>query len=277
MRGSIIGLMKASRIPNLVILSLAQILSILSILKESILEINTILVVISTAIIAAAGYIINDYYDQKIDMINRPDKVVVGVSLKRRRALFLHSLFNFTAVAIGFFIDPLIGLIHIFSATILWLYSNQLRRLPLIGNLAIASLSGMSFLILSAHFRTTHQALLIYAFFAFLMVLIREIIKDIEDVKGEAAFGCVTVPVVWGIRGAKIIIYLVTAAGAGLLVSFLTTDMSWILRGYFFALTPFFIWFIFRVYKADTKAHFAFLHQLCNYIILTGILSILFN
>ena len=277
MIASILGLVKASRIPNLLILSLAQVLSIHFILLESILDVSAIMVIISTSTIAAAGYIINDYYDQKIDMINRPEGVIVGVSLKRRRALFLHSFFNLLAIVIGFLVDPLVGLIHIFSATVLWLYSNQLRRLPLIGNLAIAALSGMTFLILLVHFRSSHMVMLIYAFFAFLMVLIREIVKDIEDVKGEAAFGCVTVPVVWGIRGAKIIIYIVTAAGAGLLASFLTTDVSWILRGYFFVLTPFFVWFIYRVYQADTTAHYRYLHQLCNYIILTGILSILLN
>jgi 4-hydroxybenzoate polyprenyltransferase len=271
------GFVSASRVPNQIIIAITQVSTALILLErtpEEVLSVRFILMIISTQMIAAAGYIINDYYDQKIDMVNRPDRVIVGVTLKRRFALLGHFILNIVATFIGFWIDPLIGLIHIFSGFMLWLYSNQLRRLPLIGNLTIATLSGLTFLIVSVFFRQQNNLVLIYALFAFTITLIREIIKDIEDVKGEAAFGCETLPVIWGVQGAKIGIYLSSAGGIFLLISFLLLTQKMELVYYFIFLAPVFLWFIWLLFRADTRQNFAVLHRLCNLIILSGIISI---
>lgn len=233
--------------------------------------------VLSTIMISAAGYMINDYYDQKIDMINRPKKVIIGIDVKRRQVLLAHTLINLLGILIGFWVNPLVGLTHLFSAFFLWYYSNYLRRLPLMGNLTIALLTGMTFLIVLIYFRRQEQIVFFYALFAFIMGLIREVIKDIEDVKGEEAFGCITVPVIWGIRGAKITIYMILVVGIVLLLNFLIAEMNWPLRIYFLILTPLFIWFFISLVKADTQKHFSNLKAFCNYIILSGILSISLN
>ena len=271
------GFISASRVPNQLIIAFTQIITGLILLEhsqEDVLSIRFIALILSTQMIAAGGYIINDYYDQKIDMINRPDKVIVGVHFNRRMALLSHLLLNLTAILIGFWIDSLIGLIHVFSSFVLWIYSNQLRRLPLIGNLAISSLSGLTFLIVSVFFRQESNLVMIYALFAFTITLIREVIKDIEDVKGEAAYGCETLPVIWGIRGAKIAIYLISISGIGLLILFLSYTRIFGLLIYFTVLGPFFIWFVFQLYRADTRKQFSLLHRACNLIILSGLCSI---
>ena len=92
--------------------------------------------------IAAAGNVINDYYDIKIDYVNRPNQVVVGRYLKRRAILFIHAGFNTLGILGGFLISWQIGLVNILAAGLLWLYSNQLKRLPLWGNLTVAILTG---------------------------------------------------------------------------------------------------------------------------------------
>jgi 4-hydroxybenzoate polyprenyltransferase len=271
------GFISVSRVPNLIILAIAQVLAAWILLDrhiESLLNLKFIALIFSTQMIAAGGYIINDYYDQKIDMINRPKKVVVGVLLRRRMAILGHLLLNFFALGIGFWIDPLIGLIHVFSAFVLWIYSNHLRRMPLIGNLSISMLSGLIFLIVSVYFRQESNQVMVYSLFAFTITLIREIIKDIEDVKGESAYGCETLPVIWGIRGAKIAIYLSALGGVLLLILFLSNVQSWPLTIYFIALGPFFILFLIRLVQADTQQEFAYLHKGCNLIILSGIGSI---
>lgn len=254
-----------------------QIATAFFLLNEDILEARFLMLVISTVMIAAAGYIINDYYDQKIDMVNRPKKVVVGVDLSRRPALLAHTMINVLGIVVGFWVDLLVGLVHIFSASLLWYYSNYLRRLPLIGNMSISLLSGMSILLVLVFFQSTHEIAFIYALFAFLMVLIREIIKDIEDVKGDEAFGVQTVPVIWGIRGAKIIIYLVVLSGSALLLYLLISHENMILRYYFLGLTPLFIWFIYMLIGADTMKQFRRLHLFCDTIVFTGLLSLLFH
>jgi 4-hydroxybenzoate polyprenyltransferase len=271
------GFISASRVPNQLIIAFTQFVTGWVLLQRpfgALLDIRFFGLVLTTQMIAAGGYIINDYYDQKIDMINRPSRVIVGVTLKRRVALLAHLVLNLLAILIGFWIDPLIGLIHVFSSFVLWIYSNQLRRLPLIGNLSISTLSGLTFLIVSVYFRQESKLVMIYALFAFTITLIREIIKDIEDVKGEAAYGCETIPVVWGIPGAKIAIYLVSLGGVGLLTVFLYAVRDLGLIYYFIFLGPFFIWFVYLLFRADTKQHFATLHKACNLIILSGLFSI---
>lgn len=273
----VFGFLKASRIPNLVIIGGTQMATAFFLLNEDVLEVRFILLVISTIMIAASGYIINDYYDQKIDMINRPKRVVVGVELRRRPALLAHTLINVFGILLGFWVDPLVGLVHIFSASLLWYYSNHLRRLPLIGNMSISLLSGMSILLVLVFFHSAHKIAFIYALFAFLIVLIREVLKDIEDVKGDEAFGVQTVPVIWGIRGAKMIIYLVVLSGSALLLYLLISLQNLILTYYFLGLMPLFIWFIYRLIKADTMKHFRRLHLFCDTIVFTGLLSLLFH
>ena len=149
---------------------------------------------------AAAGYIINDYYDVKIDYINKPERVIVGTVLKRRVVLFWHTFLNFSAIIIGSFLDWKIGAIHFASAFMLWLYSNQLKRLPLIGNFIVALLTGLSISIITLYFGQNPILVHTYALFAFSISLIREIVKDMEDWKGDADFGCKTLPIILGVR-----------------------------------------------------------------------------
>ncbi len=274
---NIYGFFLASRIPNLMIIFVTQFLTgyfLLSFPLRRLISFDFGVLVLTTIMIAAAGYIINDYYDQKIDMVNRPKKVVVGVILKRRLALISHTLLNFGAIGLAFLVDPLIALVHFLSAFGLWFYSNHLRRLPFLGNLTIGLLTGMILLIVAIFFRVTDPMTLIYALFAFLVSFTREIIKDIEDVKGEAAFGCSTIPVIWGIRGAKIVVYLASGLGIILLGYYLVGYANEVVQYFFLALSPVYIWFIYKVNKADTQEEFHSIHRLSNFIILFGLLSI---
>ena len=274
---TVFGFLKATRIPNLLIIAGTQMATAFFLLNEKVIDVRFLLLVFSTVMIAAAGYIINDYYDQKVDMINRPKSVVVGIEFSRRPALLTHVFISAMGILLGFWVDTLVGFIHIFSSSLLWYYSNYLKRLPLIGNMSIGLLSGMSILIVLVFFHSVHEIAFIYALFAFLMVFIREVLKDIEDVKGDEAFGIQTIPVIWGIRGAKIIIYLVVISGSALLLYLLISYQNLILRYYFLGLTPLFIWFIYRLIKADTMKQFRRLHLFCDTIVFTGLLSLLFH
>ena len=271
------GFLKASRIPNLLIIGGTQLATAYFLLDQPVLDLRLLMLVISTMMIAAGGYIINDYYDQKIDMVNRPEKVVIGVDVRRRPALLAHGVSSIAGILLGLWVSLSVGLVHIFSASLLWYYSNYLRRLPLVGNMAISLLSGLSILIVLVYYRSIHQIAFIYAFFAFLMVLIREVLKDIEDVRGDSAFGVVTVPVIWGIRGAKVIIYLVVLSGSALLVYFLIIQHNQILRFYFLGLSPLFLWFLYSLARADTQKEYHRLHLFRDTIVFSGLFSILFH
>lgn len=196
------------------------------------------LLVLSTVLISAAGYIINDYFDIKIDRVNKPDKVIVGKYIKKRWAMLLHVVFNSLAVLIGLWLTIkyhnffIVGA-HVFTTSVLWLYSLSLKRQLLIGNIAISLLASLVILLVGwfevhplfdsyAHVRTgmpfsqfsLHKIkwiVLAYAFFAGFSTLIREIIKDLADVKGDAVIHCKTIPLVWGMRAAKNIILVLAA------------------------------------------------------------------
>lgn len=271
------GFIRLIRIQNLLIIILTQYLAAVFIIDSvRITSIPLFLISLSTIILAAAGYIINDYYDVKIDYINKPERVIVGKVLKRRVVLFWHSALNFIAIAIGFYLHWKIGLIHFGAAFMLWLYSNQLKRLPFIGNLIVALLTGLSISILAFYFNEKQLILHIYALFAIAISLIREIVKDMEDSKGDADFGCKTLPILWGIRKTKLFLYFLIVLFYILIfymTQFLNND---ILYYYFSGLTLFIIYFIHKLRIADTVKEYHFLSNFCKIIMLSGILSMVF-
>lgn len=271
------GFVKLIRLENLLIIVLAQYLTGLCLVKSlHILNMDLFLLSLSTILVAAAGYIINDYYDVKIDYINKPGRVVVGKILKRRVVLFWHSFLNFSAIFIGLFMDWKLAAIHFISAFLLWIYSNLLKRLPFIGNLIVSFLSGLSIAVIGLYFKEHQLLVYIYAIFAFSINLIREVIKDMEDWKGDATFGCKTLPIIWGIRKTKLFLYVLITAFYFLLFYLAQFLDNHILYYYFSGITLFIIHFVYLLIKADTKKAFHQLSNYCKLIMLSGIISMLF-
>ena len=234
-----------------------------------------LLFIFSTGLIGAAGYIINDYFDQKIDMINRPTKVVVGTTFRRRLALFSHIALTFSGIGIGFLIDPMIGTIHIFSAGALWTYSVVIRRWILLGTLTISFLACLTLLLVMVYFREFSLLVVAYALFGCVTIFIRESIKDIISAKGEIQFGIQSIPIVWGIRGAKVVIYLAGIAGIGMLAFYLLSIPNWHVRYFFFAVLIFVFWIAHRLAKADKMSDFKTLKTAIDVLILAGLISML--
>lgn len=186
------------------------------------------LVVLSTVLIAAAGYIINDYFDVKTDLINHPDTVVVDKVIKRRVAIILHITFTFFGIVLGMYAALKTGylrlaIFHFGAATLLWFYSTDLKKKLLIGNLVVSILTAavafMPIVFEMGVMQKMHPGFLltykyavlsslkitfIFALFAFITSMAREIIKDIEDYKGDKETGGLTMPVVWGIWASKL-------------------------------------------------------------------------
>src|SRR5688572_15521391 len=180
------SLLKLTRFGNLLIIGLAQYFTAGYLIGVQTLDDSRLLFLsFSTIIIAAAGYIINDYYDVKIDYINKPERVVIGRNIPRRYAILFHVLLSGAGILLAFFLSWRIVAVNVVSVFLLWLYSNNLKRLPFIGNLTVAFLTGLSVWMLEIYYRTGNSLVLIYASFAFFMTLVREIIKDMEDLKGD--------------------------------------------------------------------------------------------
>jgi 4-hydroxybenzoate polyprenyltransferase len=186
-----------------------------------------LILVAATVLITAGGYVINDYFDIKTDLINK-GKVIVGTQIQRRQAMMWHNIFNITGVGAGFYISwksgyLMLGTLFLLVSGLLYFYSASYKRQFLIGNIIVALLTAMVPLLvviyewpaLYRYYSVNAISLpeinfILYwisgfALFAFLTTLAREIIKDIEDVEGDIAYGRNTVPVVIGVRSAKTI------------------------------------------------------------------------
>jgi 4-hydroxybenzoate polyprenyltransferase len=271
------SLVKLTRLGNLIIIGLAQYFtSGFLIGSHTLNDISLFILSASTIMIAAGGYIINDYYDVKIDYINKPERVVIGKSITRRYAILFHVLLSGGGIVLGWYLSWKIAAINVFSVFLLWWYSNYLKRQPLVGNLAVAGLTGLSIWIIDVLYGPGHALIVVYASFAFFMTLVREIIKDMEDLKGDNTFGCKTLPIVWGIRKTKGVIYSV-------LVIF---GITVVVLNYFYRALPLhyyllflfapLLWLFYRLLRADTTRDYAWLSTFCKVIMLLGILSMAF-
>lgn len=266
--------LKLTRAWNLVIIVFAQYFTTWFLADADVFrDLDLFLLSLSTVLIAAGGYVINDYYDVKIDVINNPGRVVIGKTIHRRFAILLHVALSVAGIFIGFFVSWKLAVVNVFSVSVLWFYSNLLKRLPFIGNLTVALLTGFSIAILLLLYRTNSGLIIVYALFSFFMTLIREIIKDMEDLKGDNTYGCKTLPVIWGVRKTKITLYIIIVLFSVIvaLINYLYVKLPVI---YFVMLL--FIplgWLTIQLVGADTKKDFSWLSSFCKVIMLLGILS----
>jgi 4-hydroxybenzoate polyprenyltransferase len=276
-----LGFLRLIRWPNLLMVVVTQYMGRIFLVGPperwlvQVQERNLFLISLSTILIAAAGYIINDYFDVKIDLINKPERVIVGRYLKRRVAMGAHQTLNVIGCLIGLWVGRWVFVINVLSVTLLWFYSSYFKRQPFIGNLIVAVLMSLSLVVLVVYYRYNTNLVLLYAGFAFGITLIREIIKDMEDLRGDASHGCRTLPIVWGLPRTKQLVYLLIALFIpGLfLVAYRLDNIS--LAWLFTVLTLPIGWLTYRLVYADKKQDFARLSTLCKYIMLIGMASMI--
>ncbi|RAR46960.1 geranylgeranylglycerol-phosphate geranylgeranyltransferase [Flavobacterium lacus] len=294
--------LKLIRYKNLLLLAFMQLIFRYGFLKQqdgylALADWHYFLLVLSTVLLAAAGYVINDIFDQETDIINRPDSVIVGKSISESRAYNIYVGLNIAGVAIGFYLSNLIekpsfATIFIFIAACLYFYATTLKKMLLLGNLLVAFILGLSVLIIGVFdlYPATYDgnrdkmALLFkiltdYAIFAFFLNFIREIIKDCEDVKGDYNQGMQTLPIILGIaRTGKIIFVLLAIASAIIswyinqhLMSF---DLYYaVLYVLFLVLGPL-LFALIKCWNAKTNQDFKALSLTLKWVIFFGILSI---
>ncbi|WP_155296258.1 geranylgeranylglycerol-phosphate geranylgeranyltransferase [Spirosoma rigui] len=282
----VLGFLRLIRVQNLMIVVLTQFMARIFLIgpepqgsPANLLQILTDptiwLLSFSTVCIAAAGYIINDYFDIKIDLVNKPQRVVIGRYLKRRVAIGTHQLLNIVGCLIGLYLSRWVFVIDVVSVSLLWFYSAKFKRQPLIGNVVISLLTALSFIVLAVYYRQNAQMLLIYALFSFGISLIREIIKDMQDIRGDARFGCQTLPIVWGLRRTKYLLYVLI--GSFIATLFLIADSlnNQRLTIIFALLLLPLAFFTYRLVLADTRRDFGYLSTLCKLIMLMGVMSMI--
>jgi 4-hydroxybenzoate polyprenyltransferase len=263
-----------------------------------------LLMVLAVVFIGAAGYAINDYFDQKIDAINRPNKIIVGKKIHRRAAILAHWIFNIAGVFIGLWLAFRVKLWWVFAVYLLvtivfWYYSVSLKKHALLGNIAVSVMAFMvPFQVILFEFawylkqnmqwpedistmtvfREVFYMVLVYSVFAFFINLIREIIKDFEDIKGDARYKRQSLPIALGPVKAKWIVQITNALVIlfiiGIYAGFVVNHDSMFLFGAYFALLIILplILVIVKTYKAREAKSYALPGRLVKFVMLTGIL-----
>ncbi len=297
--------LKLIRIQNLLIIAFTQCMVrwclIYPILKIrgyelQLSDFNFFLLVISTMMIAAAGYVINDYFDVNIDKINKPERLVIGKGVKRRVAIGAHTVMNILAIIIGLYISYIVGawkliLIYFFWAFGLWFYSTHFKRQFLIGNLIIAVFVALVSLVVGIYellpcykaysvygeiisFKDVWICIFCISFFAFVTTLLREMIKDIEDYEGDKEYGCKTMPIVIGVRSSKIVIAVISLCTM-ICLGYIQMRLWKInLPSFFYfsiALQVLFLFLIYKILTAQTKNDFRFAGNTAKFIMLMGV------
>ncbi|MGZ4037938.1 MAG: geranylgeranylglycerol-phosphate geranylgeranyltransferase [Bacteroidia bacterium] len=256
------------------------------------------ILVTSTTLIAAAGYIINDYFDYKTDQINRPETVVIDKVINRRFAMLLHIILSAAGLLLGAWLAYRyyalrLVLFQVFAIVMLWFYSTDLKKQLLTGNIIIALLTAtipfmpFAYEVLSGAYHNSAYfdqnpniklalgITLLFSGFAFLTSLIREIIKDMEDFKGDIQTGCRTMPISWGITSTKVFCFFLIVIALGILCFSILTLWYWKYKpaAFYLSMTVFFplLMLIFLVIKAKTPQNFKLASLFLKFIMLFGI------
>lgn len=297
------------RYPNLIYIALTQFLLqycvVAPVLADngelpSLSGLSFFLLSLSTVLIAAAGYIINDYFDINIDIVNKPDKMVVDKIISRRWAMAWHTIFNMAGVSLGFIVAWRLGQIYlgftqVLCSLLLWFYSTSFKRQVLIGNVVISLLTALAVVVVGFYEKQIYesfeaimspvgrrliQIIGVYALFAFLISLVREIVKDLEDMIGDSKDGCRTIPIVWGVEPAKRFCYTLLL---GIQVLILLTELRIALLGWYTAIIYLLllvqapaVYIYLLLKKAHLPEHYHRVSSLVKLLMLTGILSMIF-
>ena len=302
------------RLPNLVMIAVTQVLFYVTLVqpfystKEFIISIpfkglHFLLLIISSLLIAAAGNIINDYFDRNIDEINKPEKKIIDKLIKRRWAIVMHIVFSFTAIIIGFYIDsqtPVfwLGVSNTICVLLLFGYSISFKKQLLVGNVLISLLTAwVIFVCFLCYYRTLScsgcdpfewQATLrrfirisfLYAGFAFVISLIREVVKDMEDIEGDKKYGCKTIPIAWGIPASKVFVavWLVVLFGMISIVQIYVWQLGWYWSAAYSVLLILgpLVWILRKLYQAQVPKDYHQLSTLIKLVMLAGLLSMVF-
>lgn len=294
------------RLPNLFFIALTQALFQFCIYyplyRDVVPEkdlLHFIFLVFASLFIAAAGYIINDYFDINIDEINKPQKMVVDKVIHRRWAIAWHFMLSFTGIVLTALALPILHkwyliLANIACVVLLWFYSTNFKKSLLVGNIVISLLTAWTILIIffskvsagNAFEPGNHsqpkffRLAFLYAGFAFVCSLIREAIKDIEDIKGDERYGSNSMPIAWGINASKVYIavWMIVLIIMLITLQIYVLQFRWwglVLYGLLLIIAPLVL--IFRnLFKASSAEDY---HSLSNYVklvMLTGIVSMIF-
>ena len=267
------------RIYNILLIVVAQYLTSIFILSEKnfmdvILDLNLFLIILCSSISIASGYIINNFYDEKKDLINKPIKHKIDDVIKNSTKLYFYFFLNFVVVFIASFISLRAMIFFSIYIFFLWFYSHKLKRILLIGNLFYSLLIITPFFAILLYFKNFDLIIVAYALFLFFILLLKDLTKDLKNLAGDFIQNYQTIPVVFGEGFSRIVISLITFINIVLIFNlFINFSAGYMDLYYGFSLFLLII-FISRLYKSRHVSDYLYLHNILRLIIALGVFSI---
>jgi 4-hydroxybenzoate polyprenyltransferase len=265
---------------NILVIVIAQYLTSIYILahdlplKTVLFDLNLFMLVLASASTIAAGYIINNFYDSEKDLINRPYKSKLDRLVSQNTKLSFYFVLNFSAAIMASYVSfnaVLFFSVYIFG---IWFYSHKLKKLPFIGNLTSAVLTITPFFAIFLYYKNFESVIFVHAIFLFLMISMRELTKDLENMKGDLLLDYKTIPVVYGEKVSKqmltVLVVLTSIPVYLLLNAYDVGHMDF----FFYLSVILLLIFLGLLWKSNTKIQYLILHNILKFIILAGVFCI---
>ena len=266
---------------NILVLVIAQYLTSMFILepehpmRKVLFDLNLFFMILSTASIVAAGYIINNFYDSEKDLINRPQKTMLDRFVSQHTKLSVYFLLNMFGIFFASYIS--FRAVVFFSLYIfgIWFYSHRLKKILFVNNLIASVITITPFFAVFLYYKNFDTVILVHATFLYLIILMREMVKDLENMKGDLAQGYRTIPIVYGENLSKILLsflaLLTIVPMYFLIFKFEIGKMYY----FFYVAGGLLFLFLLILYFSRTKWQYLLLHNLLKFIIVAGVFSIL--
>ncbi|WP_024772461.1 geranylgeranylglycerol-phosphate geranylgeranyltransferase [Aquimarina macrocephali] len=266
---------------NILIIVLAQYLTSIFILapqirlRDVILDPNLFVIVLASAGVIAAGYIINNFYDKEKDLINRPQKTMLDRLVSQRTKLTGYFVLNFLSVVCASYVS--FRAVVFFSLYIfgIWFYSHKLKKFPIIGNIIASLLAITPFFAVFIYYKNFDEVIFVHATFLFLMLIMREMIKDLGNLRGDLAQNYKTIPIVYGELVSKRIVSVLVLASCVPIYLLLTRYEIGFMYLYFYACIILLFAFLFGIWRSEGRTHYVWLHNILKLIIVAGTFSII--
>lgn len=275
-----ISLFSVIRLYNIFIIIIAQyftsifIISIDTSISSILFDFQLFLLILSSSIAIASGYIINNFYDYEKDLINKPIKSKIDKVIRKRTKLSLYITLNFLCIYTSSLVSWRSVLFFTIYIFIIWLYSHKLKRILFIGNIVSSLLSVIPFFIILIYYKNFELIIFLYAIFLFIIVYMREIIKDLENIKGDFTLDYRTIPVVYGEKSSKYLLSIVSLFTLAIIYILLSGFDTGMMFYYYYFSIAVLLFFIIVLWKYDSKKYYNFLHNLLKFLIVLGVLSI---
>jgi len=266
---------------NILVIVLAQYLTSAFILapdkalREVLFDANLFFLILASSSVIASGYIINNFYDSEKDLINRPKKTMLDRVVSQRTKLSVYFILNFASIFFASYVSFRAVVFFSIYIFVIWLYSHRLKKILFLGNLVASILTITPFFVIFVYYKNFETVIFIHATFLYLMIVMRELVKDLENMQGDLVQNYRTIPLVYGEKWSKFFLAICSILAIVPIFLLITRFETGYMDYYFYTSFLLLIIFLLLLYFSKAKWQYLLLHNILKLIIVAGVFSIL--